>query len=536
MKLDQLFNSKTFKNLAITPRLLTLDRRSLATFRIFLGLVILTDLLTRFGDLRAHYTDWGILPRFAVLENLLSPWSWSIHLFSGLAIAQALLFVLGCIFALGLTIGYQTRLVTFLSWLFLVSLHNRNPLILNGGDEELRLLLFWSLFLPLGDYFSLDRKLGYIKPPSSPAYTSAATFALLLQTSLIYWVAWAHKIDPVWRTTGEAVYYALSLDQMLMPVGLLIYQFPRLMQLSTFFTLWLELLGPFLLWIPYRIPIFRSLAIFLFVTLHMGFHLSLNIGLFGFIGATPWIAFIPGSTWDKAIQEIKLRRFFQVISYRIQLLLNHVLKFLTHQGFNVYNRRTFNKRLDNGQDFIPDSLFHKLALICTNNYLRTITILSFSLLITLWNLASLPNSTIEFPNSLRPIVLTLGLNQNWKIFSPHPPYEDGWYVIPGQLGTGEQVDIFQKGKPVSWLKPAWVVQSYKNESWRKYLITLLQSPYPDQRLHYGQYLCRQWNENLSLDDPHRLKTFEVIFLLEKTLPNYKTEPITPLNLWNHQCE
>ena len=47
------------------------DLRSLAVFRIGLALVIIADLFIRFGDIKAHYSDYGILPRTALIEQFL---------------------------------------------------------------------------------------------------------------------------------------------------------------------------------------------------------------------------------------------------------------------------------------------------------------------------------------------------------------------------------------------------------------------------------------------------------------------------------
>ncbi|WP_353259563.1 hypothetical protein [Prochlorothrix hollandica] len=496
---------------------LTLDRRSLALFRILLGLILLADLITRAGDLRAHYTDWGVLPRSVLLTGLLNPWHWSLHLSSGLAVVQALLFALAGLAALGLILGYRTQTMVLISWILLLSLHNRNPLILNAGDVELRLLLFWGFFLPLGDRFSLDQALGH--PPKPPPPTqSAATFGLLLQISLLYWVSAAFKTDPVWRSTGEAVYYALSLDQLVTPVGLIIYQFPNLMKVSTFVTFWLELLGPLLLWSPIKTSLCRGLGVLIFVMLHMGFHLSLDIGLFGFIGATAWIAFIPGKAWEQTAQKPRLRRFYSTL---ITLKTSPALTFIKKSIAFGDRKQTPQQRSRSV------SLAHKL--------LRTLFILLCCTTILSWNCAALPQIPFTFPPTLQPFAFALGLDQNWKIFAPGPPREDGWYVIPGSLKNGTTVDIFRGGKPVVWAKPLFTFRSYKNEHWRKYLIGLWSQSHADQRLHYGRYLCRRWNENRSPEDPKYLQTFEILFMLEKTLPDYKTEPIQPITLWQHNC-
>ena len=60
--------------LAIGEQLFGLDLRSLALFRIGLALLIIIDLIKRSKDLTAHYTDFGILPRAALLEHFSNSW------------------------------------------------------------------------------------------------------------------------------------------------------------------------------------------------------------------------------------------------------------------------------------------------------------------------------------------------------------------------------------------------------------------------------------------------------------------------------
>ena len=47
----------------------SLDLRSLALFRIALGAVLLGDLIWRARDLTVFYTDFGVLPRAALLDK-----------------------------------------------------------------------------------------------------------------------------------------------------------------------------------------------------------------------------------------------------------------------------------------------------------------------------------------------------------------------------------------------------------------------------------------------------------------------------------
>ena len=140
-----------------------LDLRSLALFRICVAAFVLFDLISRSLDLTAHYTDSGAMPRIWALQYFAkSPLyrSWnpaylSIHFATGTAVGTAAIFLIHAMAAVGLLLGYRTRLMTFLVWYFVASLDARNPLVLSVGDDVLRVLLFFSIFLPLGERLSI---------------------------------------------------------------------------------------------------------------------------------------------------------------------------------------------------------------------------------------------------------------------------------------------------------------------------------------------------------------------------------------------
>src|ERR687898_121730 len=112
------------------------DLRSLAVFRIVLALLVLADLANRATDLYQHYTDAGVLPRTALVEEVMSPWAFSLNLMNGGPSFQPLLFGVAVLAALGMLVGYRTRLLTFVVWVLLLSIQFRNPLI-NGSESVL---------------------------------------------------------------------------------------------------------------------------------------------------------------------------------------------------------------------------------------------------------------------------------------------------------------------------------------------------------------------------------------------------------------
>ena len=290
--------SKGIGNNTRLEALFGLDLRSLALFRVGLAGVIIADLVIRSGDLTAHYSDRGVLPR-TTLEQILQPWYWSINVISGQPWVQALLFGLAILVALALLVGYRTRLATIATWAMIISIHNRNPALIFAGDDVLRALLFWSMFLPLGAYYSIDSALNSSRESLPKRILTWATVAFILQQCYIYiFSAFFKAQSPLWFPDGDAVYYALQFDQYGTPLGQFFLNLPGLLKLMTLSALWFEWLGPLLLFIPVRTSFFRCVAVGLFIFLHLNFGLFFTLGIFPFLSISSWFAFIPSPVWD----------------------------------------------------------------------------------------------------------------------------------------------------------------------------------------------------------------------------------------------
>ncbi len=279
--------------------ILSLDLRSLALFRIAIGTCLVCDLISRLPDIDAFYTDAGILPREAVVGPLGSPWTLSIHLMSGQWAVQFALMLVAIIFALGMTVGYRTRLCTVVSWFLLTSMQARNPIIGHGGDTLLRVLLFWSMFVPLNGRYSLDQALNPSGPRLPVTHMSWGSQALMLQLCFVYWFTAAAKLHPVWLGEGSAIYYALNLDQFTRPFGYFLLGFPGLLRQMTHGTMLLEAFGPLLVFSPIWTGPLRLLMVLAFIGLHAGIGLSMYLGNFSWVCAAAWLMFLPPLVWDR---------------------------------------------------------------------------------------------------------------------------------------------------------------------------------------------------------------------------------------------
>ena len=195
-----------------------LDRRSVGCFRLLLGAVLLGDLLGRAGDMRAHYGPIeAALPSRVAMESG-SPHIVSLYFLSASPLLPPLLLLLSLISALLLLLGLRSRVAAFVSWLLLLSLHNRNPLVVDCGDDALRLLLFWGSLLPLGHSFALDsifyswrRQLSPQSFHQSSSSGSLSTLLFLSQACLWLWAAAASHSSLSWRN-GTAVGKAAALS------------------------------------------------------------------------------------------------------------------------------------------------------------------------------------------------------------------------------------------------------------------------------------------------------------------------------------
>ena len=277
-----------------------LDLRSLALFRIGLALVIIADLIIRGEALEAHYTDYGVLPRPAAIDRILHPWYWSVHLLSGQPLVQGILFLFAFLVALALLVGYQTKLATIVSWALVVSLHNRNPVLIFTGDNVLRAVLFWAMFLPLGACYSVDSALNSSTKKLPQRILSVATLALTLQICFVYIFSVAFKAQsPVWWwPEGSAVYYALSFDHYVTELGQFLLNFPPLLVFFTYVAFVLEGVGPLFLFVPFRTGFFRCCTIVAFILLHIGLELTMNLGLVQVLSIVIWLVFIPSEVWE----------------------------------------------------------------------------------------------------------------------------------------------------------------------------------------------------------------------------------------------
>lgn len=280
-----------------------IDLRTLALFRISLATMILVDLALRARDIGAFFTDEGVLTRAQSMGHSIA-YRWSLHWINGTEWAQVILFIVAATAALLLLVGYRTRIMVVLSWVFLLSIQNRNELLTTGGDNLLLLMVFWAMFLPIGARFSVDAALNsaYQKDLNARVevnhdYCSIASVAVLLQVAYLYFFTAILKTGDSWRVTMDAAFYAIHIDQLTTIFGHWMRNFPALMHFGTYYVWYLEVLALFLLFSPiFYIPL-RLITLALLILMHAAFLACLYLVLFPFIDLVSLTLFVPGVVW-----------------------------------------------------------------------------------------------------------------------------------------------------------------------------------------------------------------------------------------------
>ncbi len=294
-------------------KFLSLDTRSLAFARISIAIVLIFDWFYRFLNSFDFYSDLGVLPRGPLIGELANPYFFSVFNIAGKPVYIYALLLVGLIFHLGLLVGYRTRLSNIMSWVFFVSLSARMPIISHAGDDLLRLALFWMIFLPMSQHFSVDRALTNLNSQTTTWFNNSilnvASMAMMLQLIYMYFFTGLLKWHPVWTTEGSALYLALELEQFLTPFGELLRKLPyEVLQFLTRVVLYCEIIIPLLVFIPLKNHYMRFVSIVTFVLFHLGLFATFKLGNFPWICIAYWMIFIPSHFWDFILESLKKKQ------------------------------------------------------------------------------------------------------------------------------------------------------------------------------------------------------------------------------------
>ena len=212
--------------------------------------------------------------------------------------------------AICFAIGYRTRIAAILSFYMYTSLILRNTWLYFILDRYFYYLMFYSMFLPLAEYWSLDAagkrrrtngvKTGERATKSTSVFVNPATVALKL---LVFWIyldaglgkymdpkkGWTYHADPLpaLDTYARHTVFAQHLYGLLKPEGLRLLT-PIVVYVEIF-CVPVALVGSYL-----GNPRIVNTAIMVICQMHLGISLCIrNSNLLSYVACCSWLVFLP---------------------------------------------------------------------------------------------------------------------------------------------------------------------------------------------------------------------------------------------------
>jgi hypothetical protein len=186
---------------------------------------------------------------------------------------------LACLF-----IGWRTRVAAVLAWLTHLSLKQSAAASIYGVDHFANIALFYMMWMPVGDYASLDVQSGRRKSDPSPA-ARLSLRVLQLHLCVVYFSSGLEKAVGLDWWTGDVIWYSLMRPDLSRFDFSWLTQAEWLTVLLAWGTLILEIGYPLYIWLPWTrkawawgiVGMHAGIAVCMGLVTFSGVMISLNV-------------------------------------------------------------------------------------------------------------------------------------------------------------------------------------------------------------------------------------------------------------------
>ena len=465
-----------------------IDARSLAAFRILAGLLIVADVLLRSRNFRYFYTEDGVVPSsLAIAAEPAAAYS-VFTLVPSSGVTAALFGATGLV-GLTLAIGYYTRTATVLAFVLVVSLDLRNPFVLSFADTLFATLLFWAIFLPLGERWSVDAVLA--DRPRRASISGIATGLILIQMVTMYFINGVHKTESALWWSGEATVLIMGIDEITFLLGDSLRAFPEALQLGGLVWFWMLLASPLLLLLRDR-P--RTLLVAAFAGVHLSLAFTTRIGAFSYVCLAGLSLFLPASAWQDAGRlRARLSPKWSTSEDRADRLTRAGDRIVAVARRAPRPTRGLSARLRVGLSarlpFVtPDRFTGRHALlvviVCAGVVLGMAAAASAVGVID----EESPGAELEAGATA-----LYEFQTDWSIFAPNPRTTDRYYAFPARTTDGEVIDV-RTGQELRADRPYDQLQRQHDTYRERFYMASLPDDGDDVPVadHLAEYLCETY--------------------------------------------
>jgi hypothetical protein len=282
----------------------------LGLMRILLGVALLTDQLFQYlPNMMEFFGPTGVAPAGLHDAYQLRKWHWTVYFFNTddpATLYQAFWVWVGVTAAW--TAGFCTRLSNIAVWFGTMCFINRNPNILNGGDDTMQVGLFLLMLSPCGKALSIDAWLRRLRagPAAGPVLIRPWSVRVLqIQLCMIYLGTGLPKLQGWWHGgpflfegtwwEGTSIHYVLNYITM---SRWSYAQLPLPFWMTaplTYISVWWEVLFPLLVLHRWT----RKWALLFGILFHVGIWLMIEVGWFSFYTLSFYGVWVPASFWQR---------------------------------------------------------------------------------------------------------------------------------------------------------------------------------------------------------------------------------------------
>lgn len=221
-----------------------------AIARAGFGLWLTSYYLQSFAILDFVWGEHGPFPHSEFLQMLEGTGGFSLLKLSASPVMLYALWALGLSASICLIFGIKPRLAALTSAILLWSFHERNPTILDGGDNLGRIVLMFMIPMCTAAHLSLKRAIpGRVVSRVRNMIHNVALLAVTLQFCMLYGASGSAKANGSLWQNGTAIYYVLMNDVYAHPFfGPLFSKHFLIITIASYATIALQISFPFLVW------------------------------------------------------------------------------------------------------------------------------------------------------------------------------------------------------------------------------------------------------------------------------------------------
>ncbi|MBT1632739.1 HTTM domain-containing protein [Curtobacterium flaccumfaciens] len=288
---------------------------ALSLLRAVVGVVSTAFYIRQYAGRSTFFGPDGVYGLEGIRDYTAGIGTWSLYAATDSAVYFEVVFHIGLVVAVLVTLGVGGRLVLAAHYVLLWSLYMANPAFMDGGDALSATAVLFLLLTRCYSAFTIVK--GRRKREAGPGASVLNNTGLLLlvtQVTVVYLMAGLYKVQGELWQDGTALYYILNVPEFFLPgITPLLVQSDWLMVIGAYATVLTSVFFPVLVFFRAGRPV----AVTAMLTFHLAIALLMGLTLFALVMAAYDLLFVNAhvvtlhrrarSLWEGAVARLSAR-------------------------------------------------------------------------------------------------------------------------------------------------------------------------------------------------------------------------------------